>query len=439
MMHDPTTERVETGANAAPADAPADAPAAAADLSPLKQAIAELRALRAERDALRAARHAPIAVIGMACRFPGGADDPAAYWRLLDGGVDAITEIPSDRWDAAAHYDPDPLAPGKHATRWGGFVDGIEAFDPAFFGITPREAVSMDPQQRLLLEVGWEAIEHGGQSMERLAACAAGVFVGIGTHDYAHLRLMSGAREGIDAHLTTGTCHSIASGRLSYALGLTGPSVSVDTACSSSLVAVHLAVQSLRLGECRIALAGGVNAILMPEMVVALSKGRMLASDGRCKTFDARADGFVRGEGCGMVLLKRLDDAIEDGDRVLAVIRGTAINQDGRSNGLTAPNGPAQVAVIRAALADAGIEPATVDFVETHGTGTALGDPIEVDALGEAYGPGRPPDRPLLLGSAKTNIGHLEAAAGVAGLIKAALALRHAAIPRTCTCANPTR
>ncbi|RIL12528.1 polyketide synthase [bacterium] len=429
-----TFDSARASAPGAPAGAVADvaagaAPATDGGLSPLKQAIVELRTLRAERDALRGARHAPIAVIGMACRFPGGADDPAAFWRLLDAGVDAITEIPTDRWDVDAHFDPDPDAPGKHSTRWGGFVSGIEAFDPAFFGITPREAVSMDPQQRLVLEVGWEALEHAGQSPERLAGRAAGVFVGIGTQDYAHLRLMSGAREGIDAYLATGTCHSIASGRLSYALGLTGPSVSVDTACSSSLVAIHLAVQSLRAGECRMALAGGVNAILMPEMVVTLAKAHMLAADGRCKTFDARADGFVRGEGCGMVILKRLDDAIDDRDRILAVIRGTAVNQDGRSNGLTAPNGPAQVAVIRAALADAGVEPATVDFVETHGTGTALGDPIEVEALGEAYGRDRPDDRPLLLGSVKTNIGHLEAAAGVAGLIKAVLALRHGAIP----------
>jgi acyl transferase domain-containing protein/trans-aconitate methyltransferase len=398
-------------------------------LSPTKRAILELRELRRRLDELERARSEPVAVIGVGCRFPGGADSPDAFWRLLCDGVDAITEIPRDRFDVDAYYDPDPDAPGRIATRWGGFLDRVDAFDAEFFGITPREAVGMDPQQRLLLEVAWEALEHAGQAPGRLAGSPTGVFVGIGTNDYAELRLMRGDPLEIDAYLASGSSHSVASGRLSYLLGLVGPSLSLDTACSSSLVAVHLAVQSLRAGECRMALAGGVNLILLPEMLMTLSKAHMMAADGRCKAFDARADGFVRAEGCGMVVLKRLADALAEGDSVLAVVRGSAVNQDGRTSGLTAPNGPSQESVIRAALADAGVAPADVSYVETHGTGTALGDPIEAQALGAVLREGRPDGRPAFAGSVKTNLGHLEAAAGVAGLIKAVLAVARGRIP----------
>jgi acyl transferase domain-containing protein/SAM-dependent methyltransferase len=396
------------------------------ELSPVKRAIVELRELRERLAEAEGARHEPIAIVGVGCRLPGGVSGPDDFWRLLEGGVDAITEIPRERFDADAYFDPDPDAAGKIATRWGGFLDRVDEFDADFFGITPREAMGMDPQQRLLLEVAWEALEHAGHA-GALAGSRTGVFVGIGTSDYVQLRLMHGDPRGIDPYLATGSSHSVASGRPAYALGLVGPAISVDTACSSSLVAVHLAVQSLRAGECRMALAGGVNVILMPEMVMALSRANMLAPDGRCKAFDARADGFVRAEGCALVVLKRLRDAVEDGDDVIAVIRGSAVNQDGRTNGLTAPNGPSQEAVVRAALADAGVAPGEVGFVETHGTGTSLGDPIEARALANVYCEQR--SAPLLLGSVKTNLGHLESAAGVAGLVKAALALRRGTIP----------
>lgn len=400
------------------------------NLSPLKRAILEIRETRARIDELEYQQNAPVAVVGIGCRYPGGADNPDALWHLLQNGVDTILEVPQERWNADAYYDPDPTVPGKIASRWGGFLQQkLDRFEPQFFGITPREAMSMDPQQRLMLEVSWEALEHAGQSPERLANSRTGVFVGISTSDYVSLRLMAGKTETIDSYLSTGLSHSVASGRISYVLGLQGPSVSLDTACSSSLVTVHLAVQSLRNDECRMALAGGVNLTLMPELTMTLSKSRMMAADGRCKAFDARADGFVRSEGCGVVVLKRLSDALEDGDNILAVIRGTATNQDGRSNGPTAPNGPAQEAVIRAALRNGSIKPQEVDYVETHGTGTSLGDPIEVQALGAVYGRERPEDRPLLIGSVKTNLGHTEAAAGVAGLIKAVLALQHREIP----------
>jgi amino acid adenylation domain-containing protein len=366
-----------------------------------------------------------IAIIGIGCRFPG-AEGPAAFWRMLLDGVDAIRETPPDRWDAAALYDPQPGVSGRMSTRWGGFLDGVDRFDAAFFGIARREAEQMDPQQRLLLETAWEALEHAALPPERLRGSQTGVFVGISANDYALLQ--GGDLAVVDAYAGTGNAASIAANRLSYILDLRGPSLAVDTACSSSLVAVHLACRSLRAGESDLALAAGVNLILAPELTIAFSHARMMAADGRCKTFDAAADGYVRGEGCGVVVLKRLADATRDGDRVLAVIRGTAVNQDGRSNGLTAPNGQAQQAVIRAALTDAGVAPEAIGYVEAHGTGTNLGDPIEVQALQAALGP-RAADRPLAVGSVKTNIGHLEAAAGIAGLIKAALALQHETIP----------
>jgi polyketide synthase PksN len=368
-----------------------------------------------------------IAVIGVGCRFPGGADGPAAYWRLLAGGVDAISDVPAGRWDMGRYFDADPETPGTMYSRRGGFVADLERFDAHFFGISPVEARSMDPQQRLLLEVAWESLEHAGVVPAALSGSDTGVFVGIGASGYASEAMKSGDLSQIDAYAATGNTSSAAVGRLSYTLGLTGPNVSIDTACSSSLVAVHLACQSLRLGESRLALAGGVNVLLSPEVSVMVSKARMLSPEGRCKAFDASADGYVRAEGCGVVVLKRLDDAIADGDVVRAVIRGTAVNQDGRSSGLTAPSGPAQEAVITRALAAAGVAGADVGYVEAHGTGTALGDPIELQSLDAALGRDR--DVRLLVGSVKTNIGHLEMAAGVAGLIKIVLAFAHEQLP----------
>ena len=370
----------------------------------------------------------PIAVIGIGCRFPGGANDPDSFWRLLIEGRDAIVEVPPDRWDIDAFYDPNPDSTGKMNTRWGGFLDGIDQFDPEFFGISPREANGMDPQQRLLLEVTWEALEDAGLSPDRLTGSQTGVFVGVCNSDYS-LKQFETGRDSIDAYVATGNAHSVASGRISYLLGLQGPSLSVDTGCSASLVAVHLACQSLRAGECRTALAGGVNLILMPDTTIVLSKAHMMSPNGRCKAFDAAADGFVRSEGCGVIALKLLSDAQADGDRILALVRGTASNQDGRSNGLTAPNGPSQVAVIRAALANAGLKPGDVDYIEAHGTGTSLGDPIEAHALATVFGPDRSLDSPLRIGSVKTNFGHAESAAGIGGLIKVILALKHEKIP----------
>lgn len=394
----------------------------------MKQALLELRQLRSKVAAMEAAKHEPIAVIGMGCRFPGGADTPEKFWQLLQTGTDAITEVPKNRWDIDAYYDPDPNAPGKMTTRYGGFVEPLYEFDPYFFGLSPREATTLDPQQRLLMEITWEALETAAQAPEHLKGTATGVFVGICTTDYSQV-LMRRGKAAIDAYLGTGNTHSVAAGRLSYSLGLQGPCIAVDTACSSSLVTIHLAVQSLRSGECSMALAGGVNRIISPEATINFSKANMLSPDGRCKTFDASADGYVRGEGCGMVVLKRLSDALADGDPIQAVIRGSAVNQDGRSSGLTVPNGPSQQGLIREALANGGLEPAQVSYIEAHGTGTALGDPIELGALTGVFGPQRSSDRPLWIGSVKTNIGHLEGSAGIAGFIKTVLALQHQEIP----------
>ena len=393
----------------------------------MHRALLELRQMRAKLDEAERTKTEPIAIVGIGCRFPG-ANNPEAFWRLLRDGVDAIAEVPGDRWNVDAYYDPNPDTPGKMYTRSGGFVDHLHEFDANFFGIAPREALSLDPQQRLLLEVSWEALEQAGIVPDRLADSPTGVFVGISSNDYSH-QLLTRAVTDIDAYLATGNSHSTAAGRLSYTLGLTGPCLAIDTACSSSLVAVHLACQSLRNGDCRFALAGGVNRILSPEFSINFSRARMLAADGRCKTFDARADGFVRGEGCGIVVLQRLSDAIADGNPIFALIRGSAINQDGRSSGLTVPNGPSQQLVIQQALANAQVNPAEVSYIEAHGTGTALGDPIEVGALAAVFGQHHTPDQPLQIGSVKTNIGHLEAAAGIAGMIKVVLTLQHQEIP----------
>ena len=374
----------------------------------------------------REANNEPIAIIGIGCRFPG-ANDPAAFWQLLRDGVDAIREVPVDRFDPHEFYDPDPAAPGKMNTRWGGFLEQVDQFDPNFFGISPREALGMDPQQRLLLEVTWEALQDAGQVPERLAGTQAGVFIGIATNDYG--RLQWNDLERIDAYAGTGNALSIAANRLSYLFDFRGPSLAIDTACSSSLVAVHMACSSLRNGESTLALAGGVNLILSPAIAINFTKAGAMAPDGRCKSFDARADGYVRSEGAGIVVLKPLSKALADGDPIYAVIRGSAVNQDGRSNGLMAPNPLAQEAVLREAYRQAAVSPGQVQYVEAHGTGTFLGDPIEAQALGIVLGTERPPGRNCALGSVKTNLGHLEAAAGIAGLIKVALALRHREIP----------
>ncbi|TVP47771.1 MAG: acyltransferase domain-containing protein [Gemmatimonadales bacterium] len=416
-----------------PTERPDNVPAPASHgedvgMTPVKRALIGMRRMRAALEAAERAAREPIAVIGMGCRLPGGCNSPDDLWQMLVEGRDGISEVPPDRWDAEALFDPDPARRGTITTRFGGFIEGVDQFDPAFFGISPLEAMSMDPQQRILLEVTWEALEHAGQAPDQLTGSATGVFVGIGGVDYVK-EVLARPLETYDPFVAQGVSHAAASGRLSYLLGLQGPAVSLDTACSSSLLAVHLAVQSLRRGECRMALAGGVNLILSPDMHVALSRSGMLAPDGRCRTFDSRADGFVRSEGCGVVVLKGLRDALVDGDDVWAVIRGSATNQDGRSSGMTAPNGPAQEAVIRAALEDAGVLPSAVRYVEAHGTGTRLGDPIEVQALGAVFREGREPGQELRIGSVKTNIGHLEAAAGVVGLMKTALVLRHREIP----------
>ncbi|SMG01554.1 type I polyketide synthase [Burkholderia singularis] len=370
---------------------------------------------------------APVAIIGMYIRFPGGEglDD---YWRLLSEGIDAVTEVPASRWDADALYDPEPGAPGKTNSRWGGFVDGVDQFDRELFGLSERAATDTDPQHRLLLEAAWAAIEDAGIAPAALAGSPTGVFVGISQSDYGRITLAR--THDSSPFVSTGASPAVASGRLSYTFDLHGPSMSIDTACSSSLVAVHHACRAIANGECGLALAAGVNLILTPERTISLSHGTFFSPDGKCKPFDASANGYVRSEGVGVVLLKSLDEAVRDGDRIYAVIRGSAVNQDGKTNGLTAPNGLAQREVVRAALRSAGLRPRDVHYVEAHGTGTALGDPIEVEALGAVFASDGPRVAPLAIGSLKSNIGHLEAAAGIAGLIKAALCLhRHTLVP----------
>ncbi|ULE34537.1 type I polyketide synthase [Mycobacterium sp. IDR2000157661] len=371
----------------------------------------------------------PIAIVAVSCRFPG-APDPEAFWELLSGGVDAIREVPEDRYDIDEFYDPDPDAPGKTYTRLGGFLDQVDGFDPEFFGISPREAVWIEPQQRLILETVWEGLERAGYAPSALRGSRTGIFTGVAANEYAHL-LSSESIDRIEPHFITGNALNAISGRVAFALGLEGPAVAVDTACSSALVAVHQACQALRFGDCDLALAGGVNVLLSPVTTVAASRARMLSPVGRCKTFDASADGYVRSEGCGVLVLKRLSDAQRDGDRICAVIPGSAVNQDGASSGLTVPNGGAQQRLIESALARAGLSGGDVDYLEAHGTGTPLGDPIEVQAAAAVYGASRDADRPLLMGSVKTNIGHLESASGAAGLIKVVLSLQHGLLPQS--------
>ncbi|MEU4159273.1 type I polyketide synthase [Actinoplanes sp. NPDC026670] len=398
-------------------------PADTTSSSTIRRALATIDRLQRELETARRARTEPIAVVSVGCRFPGGADDADSYWRLLADGVDAVREVPADRWDTGTFYHPQMGRPGKMTTKWGGFLDRIDEFDAAFFGISPREAEAMDPNQRLVLEVTWEALENAGYT--DLAGSRTGVFVGVIGNDYGLQRFTH--PDDLTPYAVTGNAHSIVSGRLAYLLDLRGPAVSVDTACSSSLLAVHLACQSLRTGECDMALAGGVNVILSPLPSIGFSQFGMMSPDGRCRTFDAGANGFVRGEGCGMVVLKRLSDAVAAGDDVLAVIRGGAVNQDGRSTGLTAPNVLSQRELLRHALHTSGVEAGQVSYIEAHGTGTTIGDPIEVEALADVF-PAEP-GAEWHLGSVKTNFGHLEAAAGIAGLIKVVLALRHRAIP----------
>ncbi|NEP72540.1 MAG: type I polyketide synthase [Okeania sp. SIO2G4] len=391
----------------------------------MQKALEKISTLEAEVDRLNNQEQSEaIAIIGMGCRLPGGASTPEAFWELLQNGVDAITEVPSDRWPIDRYYDSDPNAPGKISTRYGGFVEGLQKFDANFFGISPKETIHLDPQQRLLLEVSWEALERSGINPQNLKGSLTGVFVGICSNDYTQ-KILSLGYEQIDAYLATGNNHSAASGRISYLLGLKGPNLAVNTACSSSLVSIHLATSSLRNRECNLAIAGGVNRLISPEFSINFSKAGMLSPDGRCKTFDAAANGFVRAEGCGIVVLKRLSDAVAAKDNILAVIRGSAMNQDGDTSGLTVPNGPSQQAVIRQALENGGIDPGSVSYIEAHGTGTSLGDPIEVGAVGEVFKKTHTQDKPVIMGSVKTNIGHLEGAAGIAGLMKVVLQLQH--------------
>lgn len=391
----------------------------------VRKAILTIRSLEARLQAAEEKADEPIAIVGMGCRFPGGADHPETFWNLIRDGFDGVSEVPADRWNAAEYFDADPASSGKIYSKYGCFLADVDKFDARFFNISAREAESLDPQQRLLLEVSWSALENAAIAPETLNGSDTGVFVGITTNDYSHQILETGQPDQIDAYFNTGNALNAAAGRISYTFGFNGPSLVVDTACSSSLVAIHQACLSLRNGDCAMALAGGVSLLLSPLTSVGMARMNMLSPDGRCKTFDDQANGIVRGEGCAVIVLKKLSDAVNDNDHIWGIIKGSAVNQDGASGGLTVPNGKAQERLIEKALASARIDPAQVSFVETHGTGTPLGDPIEVQALSKVYGKGRDARQPLQLGALKTNLGHLEACAGVAGVIKTVLSMKH--------------